>query len=296
MYERKNHSHKKLICFTVFSICLLRDHSIAQSSAQQVMSPEKITIPSGSLPIDPEKFIKSVSDSYYHPDDLEALDCDVSIDWSGLLGSMKVADVEARLAILNKLQVRSRAIRGKTPDITFDWNQGSLSTKDQMEGGFKQMISSFYQMYWPLVASFPLKNLSEIKKIAPENDGEATIYTTASNVSVALRIDKEHQPTRYEVESPVMKGIMELKFLPSPNPIPGDLQRITGIKGTQQIGTSTINLELTLDYQTVGGFNIPYNVTFGLGPSLTVPMKFSNCSVSKTVTVSPPSDTLPAKK
>jgi hypothetical protein len=37
-----------------------------------------------------------------------------------------------------------------------------------MEDGFKQMIGGFYQMYWPLIASFPLQNITEIKGLTPK--------------------------------------------------------------------------------------------------------------------------------
>lgn len=79
-------------------------------------------LPTGSLPIDPAKLVQSVSDSYYHPDELESLDCTVGVDWSVVLASIKTEDTQSRLKILHDLRIRSQASRGKLPDITFDWS------------------------------------------------------------------------------------------------------------------------------------------------------------------------------
>jgi hypothetical protein len=115
-------------------------------------------------------------------------------------------------------------------------------------------------------------------------------------MTVSLKANNDHLPVRYNVETSVMKAVMEPSYTPSPNPIPGDRNRLTGLKATEQFGNSTINLVVSLDYQSMGGFNIPRKVTFGIGPSLSVPMEFSTCTVSKTVRVSPPDPIAPATK
>jgi hypothetical protein len=126
------------------------------------------------------------------------------------------------------------------------------------------------------------------KRIDPQADG-VTVHATGSNIDVSLQADKNHLPVRYIIESPVMKATMEPTYTSSPNRVPGDLNRLTGLKAIEQFGSSTINLEVSLDYQFVDGFNIPHKVSFGIGPALTVPLEFSACSVTKTMKVLQPS-------
>jgi hypothetical protein len=106
-------------------------------------------------------------------------------------------------------------------------------------------------------------------------------------VNVVLTVDKTHLPIHYSIETPAMKGAMDAHYTPSPNPATGDLNRLTNLKANEQIGTSTMNLEVRLDYQSVSGFHIPHNVAFVLGPSFSVQMEFSNCTVTKSVTLAP---------
>src|SRR5258708_5497826 len=110
----------------------------AQTSAAPTPSPDKATNSAGSLSPDDAKILQSISDSYYHPDDLDALECAVTVDWSALLASIKPEDAQTRLKVLHDIRIRSKASRGKLPEITFDWGSGTLTTKDQMENGLKQ--------------------------------------------------------------------------------------------------------------------------------------------------------------
>ncbi|MBS1799489.1 MAG: hypothetical protein JSS95_06640 [Acidobacteria bacterium] len=266
---------------------------VVQPSGAQSPVQEKIQLPSGSLPIDTEKLINSIRESYYHPDDLSALECTVSVDWSGVPTGVKTDEAQARLKVLNDVRVHSKAARDKVPELTFDWGSGTFNAKEQMESAIKQMINGFYQMYWPLIGSFPLQKPSEVKKITQEADG-LTLESVEGNASIVLKANKDNLPIRYNVDSPVMKAVMEPSYSPSPNPIPGDRSRLTGLKATDQFGNSTINLVLSLDYQSLGGFNIPHKITLTVSPTVSIPMEFSNCTVSKIVQVAPPVPVTPA--
>jgi hypothetical protein len=122
-------------------------HIAAQQSTVNPLPPGAIKLPAGTLPIDPAKLTASISESYYHPDDLSGLDCKVSVDWSSLLNGLKAADAEKRLKILQSITIHSQANRDKRVEVTFDWGTESLDTKEQLENGLKQMIGGFYQMY-----------------------------------------------------------------------------------------------------------------------------------------------------
>ncbi len=143
------------------------------------------------------------------------------------------------------------------------------------------MLGGFYQMYWNIVASSPLSNAAEISKIEPLSDGGAKVYSSGQNTNLVIITDKENTPTHYTFDSPAMSGTIDLHYVASPKPVPSDLRRISGIDTSEQIGTSTMNVKLSLDYQAVDEFYVPRHVSFDLVGAYSVLMDFSVCSVSK---------------
>lgn len=242
-----------------------------------------IKLPLGTLPIDDVTFRNDVTESYYHPDDLSELDCSVAIGWDELFKAINQKLPADRLLVLRGLNVQSRAVRGKVPELTFDWGGGSLDTKDQVEASMRQMVGGFYQMYWSMVAGSLFSKTDKISKIEPLVDGGAIASIVSGQNSVTVTVDKDHVPTKAYFDSPIMKGGSELRYTPSANPVPGDLRRLTSMSVTEEMGTSKMNVDVNLDYQTVGGFHIPKHASFNVVGALSIGFDFSACSVSKEV-------------
>lgn len=263
------------------------------SLAQQrppVSSPTPDTIKPATLPLDSAKLITEVRASYYHPDELSGLDCKVSIDWPAFFAALKTTVPADRLKALQGLTTHVQTTRGKMAEFTFDWAGGVLDKKEEMEAGIKQMVGGFYQMYWPMIASFPIHNSAEVNRIEPQPDGGATIKVIDQSGSLVLTTDKDYVPVHYTFDTPALKGTIDSEYTASPNPVPGDLRRINTMKVSEQFGTSmSVNMSLDLDYQAVGGIYIPQHVTFDLPGAYSVKMAFSGCSVSRELTVAPPS-------
>jgi hypothetical protein len=237
-------------------------------------------VSTSTLPTDPVKLAAAVNASYYHPDELSSIGCTVSVDWPSFFGALKVNPAADRLAALQGLKIHSRAVRGKTPEVTFDWAGGPLDTKEQLEGGMRQTMGGFYQMYWSLFAS-SLIRAAEVTKVEPLPDGSEKIYASSQGISVVITADQDGTPTHYVLDSSAMKGTMDLHYVLSPNPVPGDDRRISDMHAIDQFGASTMNVELSTDYQTVDGFYVPKNVTFNIVGAYSFKMEFSGCSVSK---------------
>jgi hypothetical protein len=266
-------------------LLLVGGNSIAaQQPVVTAPKSEPVAVPAGSLPYDPAKVAAAIRDSNYHPDELSGLDCDLSIDWPALFTSLKANLATDRLKTLQGLKVRSHAARGNAIELTLQWTDGKLDTKQQMEDGLKQMVGGFYQMYWPMVASSSFSKASDYTRIDPEPNGGAKLYSSSQNMSLVVTIDKDSTPTHLSLESPVMNGTFDFQYTPSPRPVPGDLRRISAITASEKIGDSAFNLKLDLDYQEVGGFNVPRHVNFGLVGAYSIAMEFSGCSVSRGAT------------
>lgn len=267
-----------------------------QPAAVSAPTPDSLKPPSSTFPLDPAKTAALVRDSYYHPSQLSGLDCSVSVDWAAFFASLKTTVPPERLKAVQGLIAHVQSSPGKVPAITFDWTAGVIDSKDQMEAGLKQMIGGFYHMYWPMIASSPLKSGAEIKKIEPQPDGGNILYTANQNSTADITIDKNYVPVHYTFTAPTLSGTIDSTYTPSPNPVPGDLRRLTGIKVVDHIGNSTINVDVTLDYQSVGGFYIPQHADFAVGGAYSIKMEFSGCSVSKDVGLVPETKDAPAAK
>jgi hypothetical protein len=265
-----------LISLLVLSAKLLVAQQPATSPESQTSRPT-----AGTLPYDPAVVAAAINDSYYHPDAISGLDCTISVDWPTFFSALKVNLAADRLKAIQGLKIRSQAKREKKPEVSFEWADGSLDNKEQFEDGLKQMVEGFYQMYWSMVASSPIGNASEIAKIEPLPNGGTKVYSSSQNSKVVITVDKENTPTHYTFDSPAMNGAIDLHYVPSPKPVPGDLRRISSIDVTDHIGSSTINVELSLDYQVVDGFYIPRHVSDNLAGAYSLSMDFSGCSVSK---------------
>lgn len=235
----------------------------------------------GTLPNDPALVAAAIRDSYYHPDAMSGLDCTISVDWPAFFAAVKLNLAADRLKAIHNLKIRSQAARGKSPKITFDWTSGTLDNKQQFEDGLKQTLGGFYQMYWNIVASSPISDAAEIAKIEPLPDGGAKVYSSSQNTNLVISTDKENTPTHYTLDSPAMNGTIDLHYVSSPKPVPGDLRRISSMDASEQIGNSTMNVTLSLDYQAVDGFYIPSHVSYNIAGAYSLSMDFSGCSVFK---------------
>lgn len=272
--------------FLIFLLVCCASALGAQQPNRAPNDPGKGAATAQNASYDKAKMAVAIRDSYYHPDDLTSLDCAVSIDWAGFFSAMKLTLPADRMKVIEGLKIRSRAVRSKTPEFTFDWTTGPLDSSEQFVSGLKQMMGGFYQAYWPMIAGSPVKDATDISKVEPLPNGAAKVYSSAGDTKVVMTVDGESTPTHFTMESPAMNGTIDPHYVASPKPIPGDLRRISGLDVTEQIGTSTMSVKLTLDYQEVDGFYVPKHVAFDIAGAYSLPLEFSSCSASKDLPVS----------
>lgn len=258
---------------------------VAQQPGATSPKSETTRLPAGALQDNPAAVFAAIRNSYYHPDELSGLDCTISVDWPAFFSALKLNPAADRLKAIQGLKIRSQATREKKPEVTFDWADGSLDNKEQFEDGLKQMLGGFHQVYWSMVASSPISNAAELTKIEPLPDGKVKAYISSQNINLVITTDKDRAPTHYTLNSPAMNGTIDFHYSASPKPVPGDLRRISSMDISEQIGNSTINVKLSLDYQAADGFYIPKHVSYDVGGAYSLSMDFSGCSVSKVATV-----------
>lgn len=258
---------------------------VALLGAQEPAAPAQTGLANGApdkkLSAEAEKLTAKVLDSYYHPDNLPGLACDVIPDWQAFFASANVAVPPDSMEEIQALKVHVRAVRDETPEFAFDWTKARPANSAQIESGLKQMIGGFYEIYWPLFASPPIKYTAVISKIEPQPDGSTKVYESDPNAYVVMTVDKHGTPTHYTMQSPSMTGVVDPHYAPSPHPKRGDRQRITSVEATQQAGAATVQVRVTADYQPLDGYFVPRHVTYGRVGAYVMTMEFSGCSVAE---------------
>jgi hypothetical protein len=263
---------------------------VALLGAQQPAAPSQpgpATTPSNKqLSADAQKLAAKVLSSYYHPDNLPGIECDVTPDWKAFFASANVAVSSDRLQQLQAMKVHARALRDQTPDLTFHWPAPRPANAGQIETLLKQMVGGFYHIYWPLFASPAIKYTAVISKIEPQPDGTTKVYESDPNAYVVMIVDKHGTPTHYSMQSPAMNGSVEPHYTPTPHPVRGDRRRITSVDALQQVGTTATQVQVTVDYQPLDTYFVPRHVTYALTGAYTMTMDFSVCSLAEAATPS----------
>jgi len=256
------------------------------SPAQQTPPPTEHTTTIQLQPKTPlndkTTLISSINGSYYHPDSMTSLGCDVSVDWPAFFTALKMEVPQERLKTIQGLKMRMKAQRDKAVELTFDWTGGApTGGQEQLESGLKQMLGGFFQFYWSMAASPLIAKPSEITKTEPIAGAGMNIYTSGGGGTTVTTVDKDYTPTHFAVDTPAMKGSIDAHYLPSPSPVAGDLRRISSMNLTEQIGTSHMDIAFDIDYQSVDDFNVPKHVGFDVSGAYSIKLELSGCTVSK---------------
>jgi hypothetical protein len=269
----------RLLIILILAFCA--DFLAGQQPAPPSPKSETTDLTAGVPSFDAATMAAAVRGSYYHPDKMSGLNCTISVDWPAFFSALKQNPAADRLKAIQDLKIKTQAAREKKPEVTFEWAGGALNNKEQFEDGLKEMLGGFYQIYWSMVASSPVDSAAEITKIEPLPNGEVKVYFSSPNTNLVITADRERTPTHYRLDSPAMNGTIDLRYVASPKPVPGDLRRISSMDLSEQIGNSTMNVTLDLDYQAVDEFYIPKHVSFGIAGAYSLSMDLSGCSVSK---------------
>ena len=249
--------------------------SSKSKDAGAAQTPPKVTAPDSS------KLSESVNGSFYHPDGLSGIQCTIAMNWSDFYNALKMKVPEERMHKIESLQIHSTAFRGKTAELTFDWLKGPADTKDELEGGMKQIIGGFYQTYWSLMATAPIPRARDISRIEPQPDGTTKLFEADANNKIEIDLDSKQTPTHYAFDTAAFKGTFDLQYVDSPKPSPGDLRRLSDSHIVANIGASSFNVGIHLDYQQVDGFFVPRHVSYDIAGAYSVSLEFIGCSTMK---------------
>jgi hypothetical protein len=271
------------VAYLLFNICF----AIAQQPAgpTQFSSPAEphLTEPQ----IDNAKILTGIRATFYHPDNLTGMECGAVFDWASVAKQLNQTLPEDRAKALSGMNVEVHANKGQPVITTVTWSNGKPANGDTLELSTKQIMTGFFQMYWSFSGLADPQAAKEIH-IEPRSEGGYFLSGTANGTTSEVQVDKDLVPTTIHVNSPAMKAQLGLQFTPPPNPLPGDLRRLTDIDGNFSIGTTIMHFRYGIDYQTIGGFHIPQHVSINVGGAYTLSIELIGCSVSQEMTVAAP--------
>ncbi len=252
----------------------------AQQTAQTAHSAAPARAPASTLPRTSTELSSVIDASYYHPDNLTLMDCDVSVDWDAFYRAVKLTVPEDRLRILKGAKIHSRAVRGMPVELRFDWAGETMPGQEQIESGMKQMVGGFYQMYWPMIAAPIIGPSDKLEGIESLPSGGVKASVISASMRIALATDRDGAPTHYDFDHGPMGGAVDIAYLSSPKQVAGDLRRVASMKIVEHMGASSFDVDMKLDYQDVDGFSIPRDVSFGLVGAYAIDLQFSGCTAS----------------
>ena len=232
-------------------------------------------------PVDAVKLAADIGASYYHPDGIPGLDCGATVDYGSVFKQLGQTPPDELRKQLAGITIKVHAMADRAPQIDIAWPDGAPANQANIESSLKQTIGGFFQMYWPFLGSSIVGGKKENLHIETREEGGYVWHDGSQRMSMTLEIDKDKVPGKLSVDTPSMKVMVEFHFAPPQDPKPGDLRRLTFLDFTEQVGTTNINGRLSLDYQDVGGFNVPRHLSLGIGGAYAVPVEFINCSLSK---------------
>lgn len=257
----------------LFNIGLLsaQEHAVSSPIVRGGGEPSVAGSASGNL-------ARDVDASYYHPDALGGIACNVVVDFESLLKQVQSSSDTARF---DGVAITVSAMRGQSPTINVSWPNPAPAGKEPIESGVKQMLGGFFQIYWQFAGSSLAPRPGEKFETEPLPGGGHIFRSRGHNEEFTLAVDGEDTPTEGVLDGTALNARFRFHFSPPANPIPGDLRRLTSLEFAEQIGTTTVNGSISMDYQTVDGLQIPRRVSFGIGGAYSVDMGFQQCTVTK---------------
>ena len=235
---------------------------------------------SSATTADALKLAAEMAASYYHPDALRGLDCVVRVDFDNVFKQLGQPISPEALRAANGVAIKTHAMRGQKPEIDLIWGQYANPGRESLESAVRQLLGSVFGIYWTFIVT-PLRPSPRDNIHVEAGPGGGQTFIGNGSIRIRVEADRDNVPGRFQFETPVSTITLEPHYSPSPNSASGDLRRMTSIDQSQQIGTSVTRVHFALDYQQVDGFSVPHHVSYGVGGAFTVPVEFSECSVTK---------------
>lgn len=219
---------------------------------------------------DRKRIATAVSASYYHPDQLQGMECDLGVDPVELA---RRGNLPAGTS-LEGTTIHVRAIRGISPNAQIRYPVVKASL-DQVNRFLTQAIGTFFDVYWMAAASsvaLPADSFFDVT----DRDGGGYLLKIEGDNRTTLETDANYVPIKRATEYALMNrhGVLDL-VVETNAP-----RRVRSVTFDLQNGSYKLKGKIGMDYQSVDGIHIPKHATVSAsGPALRIDL--NGCTVRK---------------
>lgn len=203
-----------------------------------------------------------------------SISCGVTLDWDGFFERMKIEQTEGTKARLEKLKNMKITVVSRDVEHT-EVQVDSDSAPSGVIDGLRQQLQGFFQIYWS-------ESYGRLLVVKPEDHFELTpgsegylLKMHTGSTKVAIEMNKSYLITHTSFETPQMSAVATPGFVAGED----GLLRLRSLDETIDLGSSKMVVNVKLDYQRVGAYDVPQHVSMALPGSFSFDYTLGGCEV-----------------
>jgi hypothetical protein len=203
-----------------------------------------------------------------------SISCEVALDWDGFFQRMKIEQTDETKAKLQKFKDIKISVVSLDEDHT-DIKIDAPDTAAGLTDGLRQQLKGFFQIYWSQAyGKLVTVKQGDAFELATVPEGYV-LKMTRGSTNVSVEMDKTYRVTRTNVDSPQMTAVAAPGFVAGED----GLLRLRTFDETVNFGATKMVIDINLDYQKVGGYDIPQHIHMGLPGSYSFDYTLGGCEV-----------------
>jgi hypothetical protein len=211
-----------------------------------------------------------------------SISCTAEVDWDGFFAKMKVPDTpesKARLATLKTIKISVTSRGAEHTDVSVD---GPTTPAKTLTDGLRLQLQGFFQMYWSEAYGNLIAKRGDVFQLTTTPGGYAVNMTSGIG-KVAVQMDSAFLITSFSLQSPQLSAVVTPQFKPGDD----GLLRLRVVDETIDMGPSKLLVNVALDYQKAGIYDVPHHMSMGMPGSYNFDYTLTGCE-AKAAASAPP--------
>jgi hypothetical protein len=203
-----------------------------------------------------------------------SISCSVAVDWDGLFQRMKIEQTEGtkeRVAKLKDMKISVVTSDADHTEVKIDSDNAPSGLID----GLRQQLRGFFQMYWSEAYGRLLVVKREDHFELTEEPEGYVLKKENGSTKVSIEMNKSYLITRTSFETPQMSAVAKPGFAKGDD----GLLRLRSLDQAIDMGATKMVVNIALDYQRVGGYDIPQHLSMALPGSFSFEYTLSGCDM-----------------
>jgi hypothetical protein len=229
------------------------------------------------------EFIAQARKRYYRPEEqgLVSFACDVKMDWDSVPAVMLIpAEITGRTPLeVTKLRM-SMGFNGPKVQHEYANNTPALMVPvyDKFFDWLSNTLQGFMETWAPKAMNGPIPPEYGILGVTPTPEGYRLQVKAPGDQQVELLVNRDFLITEILTQGSGQKIDEHLGFTASPQGL-----LFTHNKGASTGGPNPVRIQYDIDYQTISGFALPYQVHLQVNDNMNMKFSLENCSVVRGV-------------